>query len=183
MRNNKDQEILGKIKHSYERSIVAQVKTIVANYYNVPLDIYESKSRKREVITIKHTAIYLSYHFTTLPLIDIGTLFNTDHSTIIHTLKKVANVLETEEEAKQIVNQLKREIKFVMRTFVKDENFANDFYFIDLNDCKSVKLGDNKYMVCVGLSDEEIRSLYASADIKEHNGTHLYILENKKIYR
>ena len=50
-RNNKDQEILGKIKHSYERSIVSQIKTIVANYYNVPLEIFASKSRKREVIT------------------------------------------------------------------------------------------------------------------------------------
>jgi hypothetical protein len=182
-RNNKDQEILGKIKHSYERSIVSQIKTIVANFYNVPLDIYATKSRKREVITIKHTAIYLSYHFTSLPLVDIGALFNSDHSTIIHTLQKMNNVLETEVETKQIINQLKREIKFVIRTYVKDENFGDDFYFIDMNDCKSFKVGDNKYVVCVGLTDMEIRSLHASAKIREHNNTHLYLLENNKIYR
>ena len=180
MRTKKEQEILAKIKLGYEHKVVAQIKTIVANFYNAPLSVYATKSRKREIIMIKHTAIYLIYHFTTLPLTSIGAIFDNDHTTIIASLNKMNNILETEELTRDIIDTLKADIRLNLKNFIKESKFEEEMYFIDLNNCKSVKVGEGRYIVSVGMSDEELLEKYPEAEIKEHNNTHLYILENNK---
>lgn len=183
MRTKKEQEILAKIKLGYEHKVVAQIKNIVAKYYNAPLSVYENKSRKREIITIKHTAIYLIYQFTTLPLTTIGAIFDNDHTTIISALYKMNNMVETEEMTRNIIDKIKKDIRLNLSNFISESNFEDEIYFIDLNICKSLKVGEGKYIVSAGLSNQELIEKYPEIkdiEIKEHINTNLYIFENKK---
>ena len=80
----------------------------VAGYYGLSADVLRGDSRKKEIATARHVAVYLTREMTGLSLPRIGDAFGRDHSTIINSCDKVTKMLETSQEMKASIADLKK---------------------------------------------------------------------------
>ncbi|ARK13682.1 chromosomal replication initiator protein DnaA [Fibrivirga algicola] len=88
------------------------VQELVADFYNTTIADLKSKSRKREVVYPRQVAMYLAKELTELSLKSIGYHFGgRDHSTVIHAIQLVNDLLKENPETKEQVAKLKAYFK------------------------------------------------------------------------
>ena len=93
-------KVLGGISE-YEKEPIGIEKIIktVADYYNVDVDSVNTKSRKREIVLVRQTAMYLAKKHLDLSTSKIGyQIGRRDHATVLHACKTIANLLETDKQ-------------------------------------------------------------------------------------
>ncbi|MBO0952502.1 chromosomal replication initiator protein DnaA [Fibrella forsythiae] len=84
------------------------VQELVADFYNTTIADLKSKSRKREIVYPRQIAMYLAKELTELSLKSIGYHFGgRDHSTVIHAIQLVNDLLKENPETKEQVAKLK----------------------------------------------------------------------------
>lgn len=80
---------------------IVDIKETVSEYYKIPIDIIESKSRKHEIALARQMCMYLAKQLTNLSLKSIGANFgNRDHSTVLHSCQTIENYLVTDRKVK-----------------------------------------------------------------------------------
>jgi len=73
------------------------INTVVAKIFNVSTEDMKSKTRKREICDARQAAMFFYKEYTKLSLEKIGRNFgNRDHSTVIHAIEAVNNLLDTD---------------------------------------------------------------------------------------
>ncbi|MBN8511532.1 MAG: chromosomal replication initiator protein DnaA [Rickettsiales bacterium] len=107
------QDILRDLLRSNERSItIEDIQKKVANRYNVLVSDMSSARRLRSVARPRQIAMYLSKILTSKSLADIGKKFGKkDHTTVIHAVKRVEELMVSDLEFKDEVNLLSRIIQ------------------------------------------------------------------------
>jgi chromosomal replication initiator protein len=76
-------------------------------FYDKPLERLESKSRKRIYVIPRQIAMYFLKMFTSLSLEEIGNMFGErDHSTAIHSINTVKDLIDTDEDYRQKIKEL-----------------------------------------------------------------------------
>ncbi len=91
---------------------VDYLQKTVAGHYKIPLEQLKSKSRKREIVTARQVAMYLAKKHTNHSLKSIGHYFGgRDHSTVIHALQVVNNLLDTDQPFRLSFEDLQQKIK------------------------------------------------------------------------
>lgn len=83
-----------KIDLNYNTDIV--IKS-VSDYYNLNESELKKKDRHWHIRTARQVCMYLLKRNTTMSLVAIGKLFKRDHTTVIHSVQKVKDLLDTEE--------------------------------------------------------------------------------------
>jgi chromosomal replication initiator protein len=78
------------VSHILNASMISE---LVGGQFNVSVKEMQSKSRKKAVTTPRQIAMYLARKYTEDSLVDIGKVFNRDHSTVLHSIKVVSNKL------------------------------------------------------------------------------------------
>ena len=68
-------------------------------------------SRGADLVWVRHMAIHLIRHFTTLSCNSISKLFKRDHGAVLHALKNVRNIMETEPKRRAQVEKYLSEFK------------------------------------------------------------------------
>ena len=72
----------------------------------------KSKVKKREIVIPRQTAMYFCKRYTQLTLALIGSNFGgRDHSTVIHALESVEDMMKTDPNFKNIVDELTKKFK------------------------------------------------------------------------
>ncbi|MFW2367029.1 MAG: chromosomal replication initiator protein DnaA [Desulforhopalus sp.] len=66
---------------------------LVSGQFKVSVRELQSKSRKKAVTIPRQIAMYLARKHTEESLVDIGKTFNRDHSTVLHSIKVVSNLI------------------------------------------------------------------------------------------
>jgi len=80
----------------------------VAEYYGITAAVLKGTSRKKEIATARHIAVYLTREMTQMSLPRIGDAFGgRDHTTILNSCDKVTQMLETS-QMKSTVADLKK---------------------------------------------------------------------------
>ncbi|MCK9174310.1 MAG: chromosomal replication initiator protein DnaA [Desulforhopalus sp.] len=69
----------------------AMISELVSSQFKVSVEDLQSKSRKKIVCVPRQVAMYLARKHTDESLVDIGRLFNRDHSTVMHSIKVVTD--------------------------------------------------------------------------------------------
>lgn len=93
---------------------IEYIQKTVSEYFNVNSDDLKAKTRKKEIVIARQLAMYFSKDFTNHSLKSIGHHFGgRDHSTVIHALQSVSDMLDTDARFRTSVNELKK--KFSMR--------------------------------------------------------------------
>lgn len=92
------------------------IQKAVSDYYSILLDELKDKTRKKEIVIARQVAMYFCKEFTNHSLKSIGYHFGgRDHSTVIHAIQTVNDMMETDSSFRNAVNELKK--KFKMRTY------------------------------------------------------------------
>ena len=90
---------------------VESIQNMVASHFN--LDIQEMLSAKRSISLARprQIAMYLAKQYTTNSLPDIGRKFsNRDHTTVIHAVKKIEELIKNNNEIKQNIGEIKKKL-------------------------------------------------------------------------
>jgi chromosomal replication initiator protein len=82
-----------------------------AAYFAMDLADLMSKSRSRPLTTARHVAMYLLRELTGLSLIKIGELFQRDHTTALHGIKKIEGLMQARGSVYRQVHELTKKIR------------------------------------------------------------------------
>lgn len=104
------QEVLHDLLRANDRRIsIEDIQKQVASHYNVKVSDMHSARRARQVARPRQVAMYLSKKFTTKSLPEIGRKFGgKDHTTVMHAVKKVEELMGVDQEFLQDVEMLSR---------------------------------------------------------------------------
>ena len=88
---------------------VESIQNIVAVYFNLNIQEMLSPRRSRSLARPRQIAMYLAKKYTTNSLPEIGRKFsNRDHTTVIHAVKKIEELIRTDNEIKQNIVEIKK---------------------------------------------------------------------------
>jgi chromosomal replication initiator protein len=107
------QEVLSDVLRSYERRItIDEIQRKVAEHYNLRLTDMHSARRSRNVARPRQVAMYLCKKLTTRSLPEIGRKFGgRDHTTVMHAVKKVEELMVEDNMFADDVNGVRRLLK------------------------------------------------------------------------
>lgn len=106
-------EVLKNIVKEIQSDVsVDYIQKTVADYFKVSLDQMKSKVKKREIVIPRQVAMYFCKRYTQLTLALIGENFGgRDHSTVIHALESVEDMMKTDVNFKNSVEDLTKKFK------------------------------------------------------------------------
>jgi chromosomal replication initiator protein len=92
------QELLGDLLRAHDRRIsIEEIQRKVAEHFSIRLTDMASPRRARNVARPRQVAMYLAKQLTQRSLPDIGRRFgNRDHTTVMHAVKVVAELMQTD---------------------------------------------------------------------------------------
>jgi len=86
---------------------VESIQNIVAVYFNLNIQEMLSPRRSRSLARPRQIAMYLAKKYTTNSLPDIGRKFsNRDHTTVIHAVKKIDELIKNDNEIKRSITEI-----------------------------------------------------------------------------
>lgn len=106
-------QMIDKFVKSTTREIsIDYIQKIVCDYFNVAIDVLNSKTRKREIVQARQLAMYFSKVHTKNSLATIGLhCGNKDHATVLHACRTVNNLIETDKQFKVYVDDIDKKLK------------------------------------------------------------------------
>lgn len=91
---------------------VPMIKEVVANYFNIKIEDFNSKKRTRAIAFPRQVAMYLCRELTDLSLPKVGEEFGgRDHSTVIHACDKIFSDIKKDLNLRNTIEKLKKEIE------------------------------------------------------------------------
>jgi len=106
-------DMINKLVKSSKRELsVDYISKVVCDYFKLPLNQLQTKTRKREIVQARQLAMYFSKSFTKSSLASIGSqIGNKDHATVLHACKTVSNLIDTDKSFKLFVNEIEQKLK------------------------------------------------------------------------
>ena len=104
------QDLLHDILKAYDRRVtIEEIQRKVAEHYNIRLTDMASPRRARAVARPRQVAMYLAKQLTSRSLPEIGRKFgNRDHTTVMHAVSRVSELMATEASFAEDVELLRR---------------------------------------------------------------------------
>ena len=112
-----DLELAKKIIKNFVKSVSREVsidyiQKTVCEFFDVPLEKLKEKTRKRAIVQARQLSMYLAKNFTKNSLKVIGKYFGgRDHSTVIHSCQAIQNLLDTDNDFKESVEDIQKKIQ------------------------------------------------------------------------
>jgi chromosomal replication initiator protein len=106
-------QILKNIVHDIDTEVsIDYIQKTVSEYFKVDVDALKDKTRKKEIVIARQVAMYFSKEYTDHSLKAIGYHFGgRDHSTVIHAVQSVNDMIDTNSQFKSQVEELKKKLK------------------------------------------------------------------------
>lgn len=106
-------QMIDKFVKSTTREIsIDYIQKVVCDYFSMPIDLINSKTRKREIVQARQLAMYFSKKHTKSSLATIGLhCGNKDHATVLHACRTVNNLLETDKQFRVYVEDIDKKLK------------------------------------------------------------------------
>lgn len=96
---------------------IETIQRAVCEYLEVDLDALKAQSRKREIVQARQLAMYFAKELTNQSLKTIGFHFGgRDHSTVIHSLQTVSNLMATDRDFNKQVQTLRKKLNMEVDT-------------------------------------------------------------------
>jgi len=99
------------ISYNGKSTSIEFIQKIVATYFNLNVSEMLSARRSRSLARPRQIAMYFAKKLTTSSLPEIGRKFsNRDHTTVIHAVKKIEELMNKDNEIKQKVSEIKKKL-------------------------------------------------------------------------
>lgn len=100
------------IKTSSKEITIENIQKMVCEYFDVPYEKLQQKTRKREIVQARQITMYLAKAFTKNSLKTIGEHFGgRDHTTVIHSCQTVKDLMDTDSVFKENVLELTQKVQ------------------------------------------------------------------------
>ena len=100
------------IKNSSKEISMEYIQKLVCEYFEVPIEMVKSKTRKREIVQARQISMYLAKLHTKTSLKSIGAFFGgRDHSTVIYACQTVDDLIDTDKKFKGYVADIQKKLK------------------------------------------------------------------------
>jgi chromosomal replication initiator protein len=100
------------VKNTTREISIDYIQKVVCDYFNLPLETINSKTRKREIVQARQLAMYFSKKHTKSSLATIGLhCGNKDHATVLHACRTVNNLVETDKRFRVYVEEIDKKLK------------------------------------------------------------------------
>ena len=83
------------------------IEDTVCNFYNLEVSLLHTKRRTREIALARQMTLFLARNTTKLSLKTIGEFYKRDHTTVIHSVQTIRNLIDTDSQIKEEVEYLK----------------------------------------------------------------------------
>lgn len=172
--------------HQINLDRVDRIILIISNHFGIDFDKYLHRIHKREIVQARQIAMYLAKKLTDklsktkgeeVSLKEIGRKFLRDHSTVIHSIKTINNLIYTEKKFRGEIKRLEEEIFPILENMgaTTNENF------IDMNNSTSFKIDNEKAIILTGFSEREIELFAMKNNItvlpKIHRATGMFLAQ------
>ncbi len=106
-------QILKNIVHDIDTEVsIDYIQKTVSEFFKVDVDALKDKTRKKEIVIARQVAMYFSKEYTDHSLKAIGYHFGgRDHSTVIHAVQSVNDMMDTNSQFKSQIEELKKKLK------------------------------------------------------------------------
>jgi len=92
---------------------IDQITKVVCEFFDVDENKVREKNRKKEVVQARQVAMYLAKKLTNSSLKTIGLHFGgRDHSTVIHAQNSIEEAINTDENMKETIKNLRNKIEY-----------------------------------------------------------------------
>lgn len=100
------------VKNTTRELSIDYITKVVCDHFNLSVDAIQSKTRKREIVQARQLAMYMSKKHTKSSLATIGLhCGNKDHATVLHAVKTITNLVDTDKHFKTTVDEIDKKIK------------------------------------------------------------------------
>lgn len=101
------------VKNTKKDITIDYIQKVVCEYFGLPVDALNAKTRKREIVQARQIAMYFSKNLTKASLSTIGSVIgNKDHATVLHACKTVNNLMETDKRFKAQIDDIQKKLKY-----------------------------------------------------------------------
>ena len=106
-------QTLKNIVHDIETEVgIDYIQKTVSEFFKVKVEALKDKIRKKEIVIARQVAMYFAKEYTNHSLKSIGYHFGgRDHSTVIHAVQSVNDMMDTNAAFKASVEELKKKLK------------------------------------------------------------------------
>ena len=100
------------VKNTTKELSIDYIQKVVSDYFNIPVDLMHSKTRKREIVQARQISMYFAKSLTKSSLALIGSqIGGKDHATVLHACKTVNNLLETDKRFRLYLDEIEKKLK------------------------------------------------------------------------
>ena len=99
------------VKNTAREVSIDYIQKVVCDYFDIPIELMKSKTRKREIVQARQLAMYFSKQLTKNSLANIGLhCGNKDHATVLHACKTVNNLIDTDKQFRGYVSDIEKKL-------------------------------------------------------------------------
>jgi chromosomal replication initiator protein len=99
------------VKNTAREVSIEYIQKVVCDYFDLPIELMKSKTRKREVVQARQIAMYFSKKMTKSSLANIGMhCGGKDHATVLHACRTVNNLAETDKNFRVYLEDLEKKL-------------------------------------------------------------------------
>ena len=97
------------VKNTTREISIDYIQKVVCDYFDMPVELLKSKTRKREIVQARQLAMFFAKQLTKSSLASIGAQCgNKDHATVLHAVRTVNNLSETDKRFRTYVDDLRK---------------------------------------------------------------------------
>ncbi len=99
------------VKNTAREVSIDYIQKVVCDYFDLPIELLKSKTRKREVVQARQIAMYFAKRMTKSSLASIGAhCGGKDHATVLHACRTVNNLQETDKQFRGYLEDLEKKL-------------------------------------------------------------------------
>ncbi len=99
------------VKNTTREISIDYIQKVVCDYFDMPIDLLKSPTRKREIVQARQLAMYFSKQLTKNSLASIGAQCgNKDHATVLHACRTVNNLADTDKRFRTYVDDIRKKL-------------------------------------------------------------------------
>lgn len=106
-------QTLKNIVHDIDAEVgIDYIQKTISEYFKITVEEIKGKTRKKEIVIPRQVSMYFSKIYTNHSLKVIGYHFGgRDHSTVIHAMHAVEDMIETDQNFKNSIEEIKKKLK------------------------------------------------------------------------
>lgn len=105
-------KLINKLVQNSRRELsIEYISKVVCDYFKMPVESIQAKTRKREIVQARQITMYFSKSLTKYSLASIGAqIGKKDHATVLHACKTVSNLKDTDKNFRQFMEDIEKKL-------------------------------------------------------------------------